>query len=108
MHQRPLQPGRKFLLKHTTQTVQASISSIENRMNVQTFEPEFGPAQLALNDVGQIRLLTSKPIIFDGYATNRFTGSCVLIESGTNATVAAAMFLPPTEPAKPQYEDFAI
>jgi bifunctional enzyme CysN/CysC/sulfate adenylyltransferase subunit 1 len=108
MHHRPLQRGRKCLLKHTTQTVQASIASIDTRMNVQTFEPEVDPAQLAMNDIGQIKLLTSKPIIFDGYATNRLTGSFILIEPGTNATVAAGMLLPPIEPARPEYQDFAI
>jgi bifunctional enzyme CysN/CysC/sulfate adenylyltransferase subunit 1 len=77
-------------------------------MNVQTFEPEVDPAQLAMNDIGQIKLLTSKPIIFDGYATNRLTGSFILIEPGTNATVAAGMLLPPIEPARPEYQDFAI
>ena len=108
MHQRPLQRARKLLLKHTTQTVQASVTAIENRMNVQTFEPEPEPSQLAMNDVGQIKLHTSKPLIFDGYATNRLTGSFILIEPGTNSTVAAGMLLPPTEPAKPEYDDFAI
>ena len=108
MHQRPLQRGRKLLLKHTTQTVQAAVTAVENRMNVQTFEPELDPAQLTMNDVGQIKLIASKPLIFDGYATNRLTGSFILIEPGTNTTVAAGMLLPPAEPARPEYDDFAI
>src|SRR5258705_13276605 len=104
MHQRPLERGRKLLLKHTTKTVQASVSAIESRMNVQSSEPELEPEQLTMNDVGQIKLRTSKPIVFDGYATNRLTGAFILIEPGTNATVGAGMLLPPSEPAKPEYE----
>ena len=60
-----------------------------------------------MNDIGGIRLKTAKPLIFDGYATNRLTGSFILIEQGTNATVAAGMLSAPTEAAKPEYTDFA-
>jgi sulfate adenylyltransferase subunit 1 (EFTu-like GTPase family) len=53
-------------------------------------------------------LKVSKSLIYDGYATNRLTGSFILIEQGTNATVAAGMLLPPLEAVKPEYSDFAI
>jgi bifunctional enzyme CysN/CysC/sulfate adenylyltransferase subunit 1 len=108
MHQRPLQTGKKFFLKHTAQTVQGVVTGIESRVNLATFEPESGPSELAMNDIGVIRLKTSKPLVFDGYTTNRLTGSFILIEQGTNATVAAGMLSPPTEPVKPEYNDFAI
>jgi sulfate adenylyltransferase subunit 1 len=108
MHPRALQPGRKYSLKHTTQTVRVVVKSLESRINIQTFEPEPDPAELAMNDIGEIKLLASKPLVFDGYATNRLTGSFVLIEQGTNHTVAAGMLLPPTELVKPEYNDFAI
>jgi len=64
--------------------------------------------ELAMNDLGEVRIKTAKPLIYDGYGTNRLTGSFILIEQGTNATVAAGMLLPPTEIAKPEYRDFAI
>ena len=108
MHPRPLQQGKKYFLKHTTQTVQAVVASLESRINMATFEAEPEPAELAMNDIGVIRLKTSRPLVFDGYITNRFTGSFILIEQGTNATVGAGMFLPPTETVKPDYTDFAI
>jgi sulfate adenylyltransferase subunit 1 len=108
MHQRPLQVGKKFFFKHTTQTTQAVVTALESRINMATFEPEPEPAALAINDIGVIRLKISKPIVFDGYSTNRLTGSFILIEQGTNATVAAGMLFPPTEAVKPEYTDFAI
>jgi sulfate adenylyltransferase subunit 1 len=108
MHPRPLQRGRKYFLKHTTQTVQAVVTGIENRLDFSTFEPEPDAPELALNDVGEIRLKTAKPVIFDGYANNRLTGSFILIEQGTNATVAAGMLFPPQEPVRPEYTDFSI
>ena len=108
MHQRKLMPGKKYFLKHTTQTVQAVVTQLESRINMATFEPENAPAALEVNDVGIILLKTAKPIVYDGYSTNRLTGSFILIEQGTNATVAAGMLFPPTEPVKPEYTDFAI
>jgi bifunctional enzyme CysN/CysC/sulfate adenylyltransferase subunit 1 len=108
MHHRPLQRGRKYFLKHTTRTVQAVVSNLDHRINMSTLEPEPNPPALALNDIGEIHLQTSQPLVFDGYATNRLTGSFVLIEQGTNATVGAGLLLPPVEAAKPDYTDFAI
>ncbi len=108
MHPRPLSPGRKFLLKHTTQTVQAVVTHLDHRLNIASFEPEPAPAELQLNDIGEVRVHTAKPLIYDGYASNRLTGSFILIEPGTNATVAAGMLRPPTEPARLEYTDFVI
>ncbi|QYM78038.1 sulfate adenylyltransferase [Horticoccus luteus] len=108
MHPRPLQRGKKYLLKHTTNTVQAVVSEIENRIDITTLEPRSAPAELALNDIGEIRLRTAKPLFYDGYATNRLTGSFILIEQGTNATVAAGMLLPPKQVVRADEIDFVI
>jgi sulfate adenylyltransferase subunit 1 len=108
MHSRPLQPGKKYFLKQSTQTVQAVVTSIEHRINVSTLDAEPCVPELAMNDIGEIRLRTSKPVVFDGYAANRLTGSFILIEQGTNATVCAGMLYPPAEVARPEYKDFAI
>ena len=108
MNRRPLHKGKKYHLKHTTQTVQAMVLNLESRINMLTFEREPEPVELQMNDIGEIHLRTSKPLIYDGYSTNRLTGSFVLIEQGTNLTVAAGMLFPPTEPEKPEYNDFDI
>ena len=108
LHPRPLQAGKKFYLKHTTQTVQAMVTRLESRVNIHTFDPEPAPTELAMNDLGEIRLKVSRPLIFDGYANNRLTGSFILIEQGTNSTVGAGMLQPPAELVKPEYTDFAI
>ncbi len=108
MNQRPLQRGKKYFLKHATQSVQAVVTSIDSRININNYDVQPEPAELALNDIGEIRIKTAKPLIYDGYATNRLTGSFILIEQGTNATVAAGMLQPPLEAVKPEYNDFAI
>jgi bifunctional enzyme CysN/CysC/sulfate adenylyltransferase subunit 1 len=108
MHQRPLQRGKKYFLKHASNTVQVVVSEIEHRINITTLEPEPAPPELGLNDIGEIRLRAAKPLVYDGYATNRLTGSFILIEQGTNATVGAGMFHAPREVVKPENADYVI
>ena len=108
MHGRALQAGKKYFLKHTTHTVQVAVSEIVNKLNLDTLESMPAPAELAMNDIGEIRLRAAKPLVFDGYATNRLTGSFILIEQGTNATVAAGMLRPPREIVKPENSDYVI
>ncbi len=108
MHPRALTPGRKFLLKHTSLTTQAVVTEITHRIDIATLEPGPAPAGLELNDLGEIRLRTAKPLVYDGYHTNRLTGSFILIEPGTHATVAAGMLLPPKAVVKPDDADFVI
>jgi bifunctional enzyme CysN/CysC/sulfate adenylyltransferase subunit 1 len=108
LHPNPLQAGKKYYLKHATQTVQAIVTSIEHKIDIDTLNPIEGATKLDMNDLGEIRLRTSKPLVFDGYAVNRLTGSFILIEQGSNATVGAGMLYPPTEVAQPEYRDFAI
>ncbi len=108
MHVRALQPGKKYFLKHTTHTVQAVVTSIVSKLNLSTLEREADAPELGVNDIGQIRLRTSKPLVFDGYEHNRLTGSFILIEQGTNATVGAGMLLPPREVVKSENGDYVI
>ena len=108
MDKRPLQRGKKYFLKHGTQTVQAMVSNLDSRINIRTYEPESEPTELAMNDIGEVRLRTAKPLVFDGYTTNRLTGSIVLVEQSTNATVAAGMLQAPSKLYQPEYDDFMI
>ena len=108
MHPRALQIGKKYWLKHTTHSVQVVVTEIAHRLNISTFEEEPAPTGLALNDIGEIRLRTASPLFFDAYETNRLTGSFILIEQGTHATVAAGMLFPPTEVVRPENSEFVI
>ena len=108
MHPIALRRGKKYLLKHTTQTVPVVVTEILHKLNIATLDPEPEPAELAMNDLGGIRLHAAQPLYFDGYTTNRLTGSFILIEPGTNATVAAGLLAPPSEVIKPEFGDYAI
>jgi sulfate adenylyltransferase large subunit len=90
MHPDPLEPGRSYLAKHTTQQVRATISGVLDRVDVNTLERT--PTEtLALNEIGTIALETHRPLYFDAYERNRATGAFILIDPLTNTTVAAGM-----------------
>jgi sulfate adenylyltransferase subunit 1 len=90
MDQRRLDPNKRYLLKHTSQTVPVVITSQEYRTNITTLAHE--PAEtLQVNDIGAVTLRLVRPIALDCYADNRTTGSFVLIDPETNSTVAAGM-----------------
>jgi sulfate adenylyltransferase subunit 1 len=90
MQTSPLQPGATYLLKHTTQTVRAQVAEIRSRIDVVNLS-EGGAEQLGLNDIGDIVLETSRPLLADLYRENRTTGSFILIDPATNATAGAGM-----------------
>jgi bifunctional enzyme CysN/CysC len=87
----PLRAGGRYAIKHAAHTARAAIETIENRVDVATLQREAGPTELALNDIGRVRLRTSTPLAFDPYARNRATGSFILIDEATNDTVGAGM-----------------
>jgi sulfate adenylyltransferase large subunit len=73
-----LDPARDYLVKHTTQTVGARVEA---------------EGMLAMNDIGRVRITAARPLFYDSYKQNRITGSFILIDRVSNATVAGGMIL---------------
>jgi hypothetical protein len=92
MSETPLEPSRPLLLKHASQVAKAHVREVEYRINMQSLDPEAADT-LGFNDIGRLRIETAKPVYFDPYRVNRITGSFVLIDPATNATIAAGMIL---------------
>jgi len=90
MDQRPLDPNRRYLLKHTSHTVPAFLSSVDYRVDLGTLTREPALA-LRMNDIGAVSLHLLRPIAVDLYGENRNTGALILIDAETNRTVAAGM-----------------
>ena len=88
-----LLPGAKYILKHTTRTARAMITELQYRLNVNTLHRDETAGELNLNEIGRLRLRTTVPLFFDEYRRNRHTGSFILIDEGTNATVGAGMII---------------
>ncbi|WP_427834677.1 sulfate adenylyltransferase subunit 1 [Actinobacillus pleuropneumoniae] len=91
--QRALNPARKYLLKHTTQTVFAKVTAVDHVLDVKTLSNSSEADSLKLNDIGELQLSLQKPITATTYAQNLATGSFILIDEATYHTVAAGMIL---------------
>jgi sulfate adenylyltransferase large subunit len=90
MGNQPLDLGRQYIIKHTTQSVKAQVRFIRYRVNVNTLERQ--PAtELKLNEIGTVVIDTHSPLFVDQYRRNRLTGSFVMVDPISNATVAAGM-----------------
>jgi len=96
MAERPLKPGGRYVIKHTTRSATAVVAAVPDHVDVDTLERAAPPAELALNDIGRVRLRTSAPLVFDPYASNRRTGSFILIDEASNETVGAGMIAAPS------------
>ncbi len=92
MSDRPLQARGKYAIKHTTRSARAIVEEIEHRVDINTLE-HVPASELALNEIGRVRLRASAPLVVDPYLRNRTTGSFILIDESTNDTVAAGMVI---------------
>ena len=92
MHEEPLRVGRTYIAKHTTRTVRATVRRIDYRVDVNTLKHGAADA-LAMNEIAEVEFETNLPLFFDSYKACRWTGSLILIEALTNATVGAAMIV---------------
>jgi len=80
MDEKPLDPGRVYLLKHGTKTVTAEVNHA-----------------MTLNQIESVQVSTARPLVFDRYADNRATGSFILIDPGTHFTCGAGMIANPSK-----------
>ena len=103
MHDEPLQPGQIYLVKTAAAVTPGRVTAVQYAVDVNTLEQKQVPT-LGLNEIGVVRLELDRPISFDPYRQNRDTGSFILIDRFTNATVAAGMVISaaPMEPRKAQ------
>ncbi len=90
LHEQALTTGRSYLLKTSSGSAPAQVREVKFKVNVNSLHQE-GGGSLTLNEVGICQIIVSKKIAFDPYRENRATGSFILIDRLTNATVAAGM-----------------
>ena len=84
------EPGKSYLLKHTSRTVRAKALQFRYRVNVNTLQQE-PVSSLEMNDIASVEFETVSPLFFDPYTQNRITGSFILIDPISNATLGAGM-----------------
>jgi bifunctional enzyme CysN/CysC len=92
MAEAKMQPGKQYYLKQASRTVNAVVSGIDHRVNVNTLAEEKAE-RLALNEIAQVKVEVDQPVAFDPYSKNRATGAFVVIDRLTHGTVGAGMIL---------------
>jgi sulfate adenylyltransferase large subunit len=90
LHGDPLEVGRSYLVKHTARQTRIRALRIRHRVNVNTLAQEH-PTRLEMNDIAAVEFEANVPLFFDAYAEDRTTGSFILIDPLSNATVGAGM-----------------
>ena len=93
MNQRPVNVNSKFFIRHTTRETRAVLKEIQYKLDISTLQRVENATQLEMNDIARVRIRTAQPLTFDGYRKNRITGSLILVDEGTNETVAAGMIV---------------
>jgi sulfate adenylyltransferase large subunit len=91
MTNEPLRPRQKLAIKHTTRSARAMVQEIRYRLDVNTLHRDQDADELGLNEIGRIHLRTTLPLMTDPYSKNHSTGSFILIDEATGATVGAGM-----------------
>jgi sulfate adenylyltransferase large subunit len=89
----PLRPRARYAIKHATRAVRAVVEGIDWKLDVETLGRDPEAPELALNEIGHVKLRLSAPLAFDPYERNRDTGSFILIDEASNDTVGAGLIV---------------
>ncbi len=89
----PLKAGARLGIKQATRNARVIVDELRYRLDINTLHRDQEATEFGLNDIGRVRLRTSAPLIVDAYRRNRTMGSFILIDEGTNNTVAGGMIL---------------
>lgn len=92
-NEQPLKNGGKYLIRINSNEAGCIIKKVNYRLNINTLEKDTENISVQMNDIADITIKTSKPIFFDSYKKNNITGSMIIIDEGTNETVAAGMII---------------
>ncbi len=91
MGEEPLSARKKYVIKHTTNSVKAMVDGVVYRTDIRSLAHEEDAGELAMNDIGRVAFRLQRPMFYDAYADNHATGSFIIIDSFTNNTVGAGM-----------------
>jgi bifunctional enzyme CysN/CysC len=93
LHADPMRVGKKYAIKHTTREARCVVKDLKYRLDINTLSRDQDATCLGLNESGRLSLRVTTPLFYDEYRRNPATGSFVLIDEATNATVGAGMIL---------------
>jgi small GTP-binding protein domain len=90
-NEKPLKAGGKYLIRNNSNETGCLIKSVNYKMRIEILEKDTSDLNIKMNDIANISIRTASPLFYDSYKKNNITGSLILIEEGTNDTVAAGM-----------------
>lgn len=93
MNQRAVSLNTKLYIRHTTREVRGVLKEIQYKLDISTLHRLDNVDQLIMNDIARVKLRTAQPLLVDSYRKNRITGSIIVVDEGTNETVAAGMIV---------------
>jgi sulfate adenylyltransferase subunit 1 len=93
MSQRPINLNAKFFVRHMTKEVKGILKEIQYKLDINSLHRIDNAEQLTMNEMARVKIRTAQPLFFDSYRKNRITGSLILVDEGTNETVAAGMIV---------------
>ena len=88
---RPMRPGAKFELRHTSREVKAVVKEVVYKLDINTLHRMEDDLEVGMNDIARMRIRTSAPVLVDDYRRNLATGSFILVDPTTRLTVAAGV-----------------
>lgn len=92
-NEKPLQLNGRYVLRHTTNEVRCVVKDVKYKMDINSLVKNEHDRQVNMNDIACLSIKTGKPIFFDTYKINRYTGSLILIDELTNETIGAGMII---------------
>jgi len=92
-NEKPLKVGGKYIIRNYSNETAGIIKSVNYKMNINTLEKDTTDLSVNMNDIVNITIRTAKQLVYDSYRKNNITGSLIIIEEGTNETVAAGMIM---------------
>ena len=93
MNSRAVNLNTKFYVRHTTREVRGVLKEIQYKLDINSLHRIENAEQLSMNEMARVKIRTAQPLFFDSYRKNRITGSVILVDEGTNETVAAGMIV---------------
>lgn len=90
---RKLVPNGKYTIRHTTNEARCLVKGIRYKVDINSLHRIDDDLSIGMNDIARITIRTTKPLYYDRYQRNRNTGSIILVDEGTNETVAAGMII---------------
>jgi sulfate adenylyltransferase subunit 1 len=67
-NERPLEPGGKYAIKHTSRDARAMVKEVRYKMDINTLHKAEGDSTIRMNDIGRVQLRTTAPLHFDKYS----------------------------------------